>query len=115
FFREEGLDVTIVPGAAGDVNLSTLGGGKVDFCNIDYAGALMRVGTGAFDDFTMIASMHSRTLIALDALRGSKSGITGPFDLAGKKIIQPTGSVVRRLFPAWATLLNINTSKIEWL
>src|SRR5712691_3850914 len=109
FFREANIHCTIVNGAAGDVNLAALASGKVHFIEIDYTGALIRVGGGTFRDFRMVASLNTNTLISIMTLAGR--GIAGPKDLAGKRIGEATGSVIQRLFPANAKMEGVEAEE----
>src|SRR6266550_3972188 len=112
FFREGNIHCTIVNGAAGDVNLAALASGKVHFTEIDYTGALIRVGARTFQDFRMVASLNTNTLISIMTLAGR--GIAGPRDLAGKTIGEATGSVIQRLFPAYAKLAGVDPASVKW-
>src|SRR5438045_1016066 len=58
FFREVGITVNITPGAAGDYNLKLVTANKAQFAAIDYSGALIRVGTGAFRPFRCAAALN---------------------------------------------------------
>lgn len=112
FFAEEGLKVNIVPGAGGEENLKMLAAGKAQFVQIDYAGAVVRVGEGNFDQFRVISVLNNRTLIAIMVL--TSSGISTPKDLAGKTVAQMKGSVVKTLFPAYADLAKIDRNAVTW-
>ncbi len=113
FFAEAGLQVDIKPGAAGDLNLKTLAAGQAQFAVIDYAGALVRAGTGAFDPFRAVAALTDRTLIALMSLAGY--GIQAPLDLKGKAIGQAQGAVIKTLFPAYARMAGLDPDTVRWL
>jgi NitT/TauT family transport system substrate-binding protein len=112
YFREAGIQVTIQPGAAGDTNLKLLAAGKAQFAVIDYSGAMVRAGTGAFADFRCVAAVNQRTTIALMALQGR--GIARPGDLLGKTIAQATGAVPKTLFPAYAKLAGFDGAGVRW-
>jgi NitT/TauT family transport system substrate-binding protein len=112
YFRDAGLAVTIVPGAAGDENLKKIAGGAAQFGVIDYAGAVIRAGKGAFDPFRLVAALNNQTLIAIMSLVGR--GITIPADLRGKTIAQAEGAVVRTLFPGYARLAGLDPRTVQW-
>jgi NitT/TauT family transport system substrate-binding protein len=97
YFRDAGIQVTIVPGAAGDENLKKIAAGIAQFGVIDYSGAVIRAGRAAFDPFRLVAALNNQTLIAIMALLGR--GIMIPADLKGKTIAQAEGAVVKTLFP----------------
>jgi NitT/TauT family transport system substrate-binding protein len=112
FFANHGVDVTILPGAAGDSNLKLLAGGKAQFGVIDYSGAVVRAGAGAFDEFRCVAALTQQTLIAIMTLAGSH--IISPRDLAGKTIGQATGAVPRTLFAPYAKLADFDPTTVTW-
>jgi ABC-type nitrate/sulfonate/bicarbonate transport systems, periplasmic components len=113
FFREAGIEVKIVPGAGGEVNLGMLATGKADFTEIDYAGALVRAGNGKFDPFRCVAAIHRQTLICFLALTGK--GIASPVDLMHKTLGQQAGTVQKTLFPAYARLAGFDASTVTWV
>jgi NitT/TauT family transport system substrate-binding protein len=111
FFADEHLKVAVKPGAAGDSNMQLLASGQAQFIAIDYAGAVVRAGTGKFDGVRAIAVLQQKTTIALMSLQSS--GIRSPRDLIGRTVGQPTGSVTRTLFPAYAKLANLTDAQIR--
>lgn len=113
FFAEAGIDVTIQPGAAGDANLRVLASGRAQFAVIDYSGALVRAGTGVFDQYKLVGVVTRQTLIAMMALAGG--GIVTPRDLAGKTIGQATGAVPKTLFGAYAQLAGFDPAGVRWV
>jgi len=115
FFKDEGIDLTIVPGAGGNQNLQYFKTNRAQFTAIDYSGAIVDVGKGE-DDFKVISAIHQRTLIAIMALDNSKSKISTPQSLQGKKIGVATGAVPKTLFPAYAKLAGIpNPKSVQFL
>jgi NitT/TauT family transport system substrate-binding protein len=115
YFKDEGIDLTIVPGAGGNQNLQYFKTNKAQFTAIDYSGAIVDVGKGQ-TDFKIISAIHQRTLIAIMALQGSKSKISTPQDLQGKTIGVATGAVPKTLFPAFAKLAGIpNPGSVKFL
>jgi NitT/TauT family transport system substrate-binding protein len=112
FFAESGLDVKILPGAAGDANLAALRADRTQFAVLDYSTAVVRSGKGTLDDVRCIAAVNPRTLIALMALPGH--GITRAPDLAGKSIAQAPGAIPRVLFPVYAKLAGFDATHVTW-
>lgn len=112
FFDEEGLNVTVQPGAAGDANSKLLTAGKAQFAEVDYSGVLIRAATGQ-GDVKILAALTQTTLIAMMSVEGR--GISAPKDLAGKTIAAATGSVPITLFPAYAKLAGFDASSVHWL
>jgi NitT/TauT family transport system substrate-binding protein len=111
FFADEHLNVTIKPGQAGDYNLQALRGGQAQFVAIDYAGAVVRAGTGKFEGLRCIAVLQPKTIIALMAL--ASSGIRSPRDLPDRTVGVATGAVPKTLFPAYARLAGLGPEQIR--
>jgi NitT/TauT family transport system substrate-binding protein len=111
YFRDENITVTVKPGQAGEYNLQLLRGGQAQFAAIDYSGAVVRAGTGRFDDVRAVAVLQQKTTVALMALESS--GIRTPRDLAGKTVAQPAGAVTKTLFPAYARLAGLDQTQIN--
>jgi len=113
YFRDAGVEVTIVPGAAGDENLKKIAGGVAQFGVIDYSGAVIRAGNGLFGDFRLVAALNNQTLIAIMSLVGR--GVTIPADLKGKTIAQAEGAVIKTLFPGYAKLAGLDPKAVRWV
>ena len=112
FFAEAGLEVTIVPGAAGDANHQALAAGKAQFAAVDASGVIVRYARGEDTSFQVVAAVQQRTLLSIVALQGS--GIIGPKDLEGRTIGVATGAAPKTLFPAYARLAGIDETKVRW-
>jgi NitT/TauT family transport system substrate-binding protein len=82
YFEDEGLDVTIVPGAVDIVPQDVLASGDVDFAVAWVPKALASIEAGA--GITDIAQIFERS--ATLQVAWADSGITGPEDLSGKTI-----------------------------
>jgi NitT/TauT family transport system substrate-binding protein len=113
YFKEAGFEVEVQSGKGTNANLQLLQSGKVDFAALDITAALIEYGKGTFKDFTIVNAIQQRNLQCIMALDGS--GISGPKDLAGKKIAYLPGGVAKQLFPAYAKLAGIDESKIKWI
>ncbi|MFY1635930.1 ABC transporter substrate-binding protein [Solwaraspora sp. WMMB335] len=113
FFEEAGFDVEIKPGGGTGDNIKNVVAGQADFTPIDLTGGLLQFGNGEAKDFVVVAGIQQRTMAAIIALDGN--GISTPKDLEGKKLADAPGSVVRNLFPTYASLAGIDESKVEWV
>ena len=113
YFKAAGFEVEVQAGKGTNANLQLLQSGKVDFAALDITASLIEYGKGTFRDFTIVNAIQQRNLQCIMALAGS--GITGPKDLAGKKIAYLPGGVAKQLFPAYARLAGIDESKIKWV
>jgi NitT/TauT family transport system substrate-binding protein len=111
FFAEEHIKVTVRSGQAGDYNLQALRAGQAQFVVVDYAGAVVRAGTGKFDGLRCIAVLQQKTIIALMTLESS--GIRSPRDLPGRTVGAAAGSVPKTLFPAYARLAGLDPAQIR--
>lgn len=114
FFSDVGLKVTIVAGAAGNANLDMIGSNRAQFAEIDYSGALVRVGNGV-RNFRCVAALNQQTLIALMALEGQQHRVIAPKDLEGRTVGYAAGAVPFTLFPAYAGLAKINAGAVKWV
>jgi NitT/TauT family transport system substrate-binding protein len=113
FFKDQNIEVTIQAGAAGDSNTALLEADKAQFAIVDFGTLLQQVGTGKHTDIRALAAVQQRTVSSVIALDGK--GITSPKDLAGKKIGYAPGSVLYAMFPGYAQLAGIDTSKIQFV
>src|SRR5438067_275823 len=115
YFRDAGVQVRIVPGAAGDENLKKIAAGAAaaQFGVVDASGAFIRAGHDGFGPFRLVAALNNQTLIAIMSLLGR--GIMIPADLRGKTIAQAEGAVVKTLFPGYARLAGVDPSKVRWV
>jgi NitT/TauT family transport system substrate-binding protein len=113
YFAEVGIEATITPGRAGDYNLQQMLGGNVHFGSIDYSGALIRVGNGAFTPFRCIATLNNKTTFAI--MTYHDRGISSPTDLKGKLIAQTTGSAIKRVFPGYAKEAGLDPATVKFI
>jgi NitT/TauT family transport system substrate-binding protein len=61
----------------------------------------------------LVAVVYARAPHAIYALKGS--GIAKPKDLEGRKIANPAGGAIPKLFPAYAKAAGIDASKVTWV
>ena len=110
YFREAGIDVTVVPGSGQTTDVQALVGGKHQFMAIDSSQAATLMA-GNVKDIRWIGAVHQRTVIALMALK--ESGIARPADLQGKTIGYG-GQAPKLLFGAYSKLAGFDGSKTTW-
>ncbi len=113
FFKDQNIEVSIQPGSAGDANTTALEAGKVQFAVVDFATALTQIGTGKHTDIIAVDAVQQRTVSSVITLEGT--GITGPKDLAGKKIGVVPGSVLQPMFTGYAQLAGFDAKTITWV
>jgi NitT/TauT family transport system substrate-binding protein len=111
YFADEHITVTVKPGQAGEFNLQALRSGQAQFAAIDYAGAVVRAGTGTFDDLRCIEVVQQKTVAAIMAL--DSSGIRTARDLPGKTVGVTPGSAIKTLFPAYGRLAGLDPAQIR--
>jgi NitT/TauT family transport system substrate-binding protein len=110
FFRDAGIDVTVVPGSGQPTDVQALIGGKHQFMAIDSSQAATLMA-GKVKDVRWIGAVHQRTVIALMALQDS--GISRPADLEGKTIGYG-GQAPKLLYGAYSKLAGFDGSKTKW-
>jgi NitT/TauT family transport system substrate-binding protein len=116
FFREVGIDVTVVPGQPSIADLKLLSANQVQFADIDVVSAVINqapVKGEAFTDYAIASPLQDRTLVSFLA-RGD-SGITSPADLEGKTIGAASATAAsHQLFGAYAGLAHLNAARVHW-
>jgi NitT/TauT family transport system substrate-binding protein len=110
YFKDAGIDIDIQKGAGNVQNLTLLKGGQVQFAALDFTGAEIQSGLGAFTDWRAIAAIHQQTLVSIMT---TDPTITSPADLPGKTIATADKSVSQLLFPAYAKLAGIDPTKVK--
>lgn len=98
FFRDAGIDLTVLPGQPSDANLKSLAAGKAQFAAVDYVSAVR--GTANFPDYRTIEVMQTTTLLSMVTVAGR--GITKPTDLAHRTLGTAPAAATQTLFPAYA-------------
>ncbi|NUT38084.1 MAG: ABC transporter substrate-binding protein [Hamadaea sp.] len=112
FFEANGIDATITPGNGSGDNIKLLSGGQADIVVVDFAALAIAVGKGT-TGLTAIAAVLQRSLAGIMSLEGY--GISTPKDLEGKKIGDPSGSIIGTLFPTYAKLAGVDASKVTFV
>jgi NitT/TauT family transport system substrate-binding protein len=111
YFRDAGLDVKVESGNGTEQNLKLLQAGKADYAVVDITAALIAYGKKTFTGFQILSAIQQRNLSCIVALSGS--GISGPTDLAGKRIAYIPGGVVYLLFNTYASLAHLDPAAIK--
>jgi NitT/TauT family transport system substrate-binding protein len=110
YFKDAGLDVTIQKGAGNAQILGLIKGKQADFAALDFTGAEIQAGKGAFTNWRAIAAIHQQTLVSI--MTTADTGITKPTDLSGKTVATASGSVSELLFPAYAKLAGVDPKTV---
>jgi NitT/TauT family transport system substrate-binding protein len=116
FFRQAGIDVTVIPGQPSTFNLKLLSANKAQFADIDFVSAIINqapVKGDTFSDFAITGVLQDKTLVSFIA-RGD-TGITTPSDLEGKTVGAASATAASHLLVgAYAKLANFNAGKMRW-
>jgi NitT/TauT family transport system substrate-binding protein len=110
YFREAGIDVSVVPGSGQPTDVQAMIAGKHQFMAIDSSQAATLMA-GKVKNVRWIGAVHQRTVIALMALQ--ESGITRPADLKGKTIGYG-GQAPKLLYGAYSKLAGFDGSTTNW-
>ena len=110
FFRDAGIEVTVVPGSGQPTDVQAMISGRHQFMAIDSSQAATLMA-GKVKDVRWIGAVHQRTVIALMALQ--ESGITRPADLQ-RKTIGFGGQAPKLLYGAYSKLAGFDGSTTKW-
>ncbi len=109
FFREQNLEVSVVPGFGTD-NARLLASGQIDYSGSEITGNMIgRIVAGFPVKIVAVTSQSTQAAIATLA----DSGITGPKALEGKTLADLPASIVIRLFPLFAKRAGIDEAKVN--
>ena len=122
YFDQAHLNVTIQAGQAGAYATDALHSGQAGFAIVDFTTAAAALATGKYPDLRVIAAIQQRTIASIIA--PTSKHITGPGDLAGKKIAVAPGSSLggvtnppqnpANLFTGYAKLAGIDPNGPDW-
>ncbi|MEV6173330.1 ABC transporter substrate-binding protein [Streptomyces sp. NPDC051954] len=113
YFEEAGFDVEIKPGQGTGGVIPAIVSDQAQFGPIDLTGGLLQMSSGQAKDFVAVAAIQQHTMAAIATTEGN--GIAEPKDLEGKRLADTPGSVVRNLFPTYARLAGVDSSKVTWV
>jgi NitT/TauT family transport system substrate-binding protein len=109
FFREQNLEVSVVPGLGTD-NARLLASGQIDYSGSEITGNMIgRIVAGFPVKIVAVTSQSTQAAIATLA----ESGIANPQALEGKTLADLPASIVIRLFPLFAKRAGIDASKVN--
>ena len=109
FFREQNLEVSVVPGLGTD-NARLLASGQIDYAGSEITGNMIGRVVGGFP-VKIVAVTSQATQAAIATL--VEKGITTPKGLEGKTLADLPASIVVRLFPLYAKRAGIDVSKVN--
>jgi len=111
-YRQNQLAVRMDRGFGSGDALIKVGSGAYDLGFADFAGAVKFNADNPQNRLVMIYPVFDRTAAAIVTLKGR--GIEKPQDVAGKMLGAPEGEASRMLFPAFARVAGIDTSRVRW-
>ncbi len=111
-FRREGLAVRMDRGFGSGDALVKVASGAYDIGFADFASAVKFNADNPQNRLVMIYPVFDRTAAAIVTLKGR--GIEKPQDVVGKNLGAPEGEASRLLFPAFARVANIDSSRVRW-
>ncbi len=111
-YRNLGLSVRMDRGFGSGDALVKVGSGAYDIGFADFAGAVKFNADNPQNRLVMIYPVFDRTAAAIVTLKGR--GIEKPQDVQGKMMGAPEGEGSRMLFPAFARVAGIDTSRVRW-
>ncbi len=112
YYKQEGLDVTIVRGQGSADAIKKVGSGAATVGFAD-AGSLVLARGNDKVPVKMISVVYATPPQAIFVL--GDSTIKTPKDLEGKTLADTASSSVRLLFPAYAEAAGIDASKVNWV
>lgn len=110
YFREAGLDVTIVRGQGSGDTVKRVASGGADFGQADAGTVIASIGNSDVP-LKIIAIVYGNASIGL--IYSAESGIKGPKDLEGRKIAKTAGSASMTLFPAFLAVNKVDRAKLN--
>lgn len=108
FFRDAGIELTVLPGQPGDGNIKAMDAGKAQFASQDYVSAIRGTKTSA--NYRTVMAVHATTLLSI--LTYTDRGISGPADLAGRKYGAVKTAATDTLFPAYARKAGLDPARV---
>ncbi|MFQ5911789.1 MAG: ABC transporter substrate-binding protein [Nitrospinota bacterium] len=112
FYKKAGIEVSINRGFGSSTTVKDVAAGSTDYGFADSGSVIIGKGRGA--KVKLLAVIHDKLPHVIYSL--SKSRITKPADLKGKKIGAPVGDAIRTIFPAFARANKLDPDKdIIWV
>jgi len=109
YFKQEGLDVTIVRGQGSGDTVKRVASGGADFGQADAGTVIANIGNSDVP-LKMIAMVYGNASIGI--MYTAESGIKTPKDLEGRRVAKTAGSASMTLFPAFLDANKVNRDKI---
>jgi NitT/TauT family transport system substrate-binding protein len=111
YYRAKGLDVALQNSKGSGDSIAKVDTGRADIGLADSAVVIAAVGRGA--KVKVVGMVFDKT--PMNVWSRKEAPITKPKELEGKTIAAPPGDGQRQVFPAFARLHGIDTSKVTWV
>jgi NitT/TauT family transport system substrate-binding protein len=112
YYEAVGLDVQVVRGQGSADAIKQVAAGNAQFGFAD-AGSVLLARANEQVPVKLMAVIYARPPHAIYALK--ESGIAKPKDLEGRKIANPAGGAIPKMFPAYAKAAGIDAAKVTWV
>jgi len=112
YYEAAGLDVQVMRGQGSADAIKQVAAGNAQFGFADAGSVVLARGNDQVP-VKLVAIVYARPPHAIYALR--ESGISTPRDLEGRKIANPAGGAIPKMFPAYAKAAGINAAKVTWV
>jgi len=112
YYEAAGLDVQVMRGQGSADAIKQVAAGNAQFGFAD-AGSVVLARGNEQVPVKLLAVVYARPPHAIYALKGA--GIARPKDLEGRKIANPAGGAIPKMFPAYAKAVGIDAAKVTWL
>ena len=109
YFKQEGLDVTVVRGQGSGDTVKRIASGGADFGQADAGTVIANIGN-ADVPLKIIAVVYGNASVGI--MYTVESGIKEPKDLEGHKVAKTAGSASMTLFPAFLAANKVDRDKI---
>lgn len=111
YYKERGLDVEMENSKGSGDSISKVASGRADIGLADAAVVISSLSRGT--DIKIVGMVFDKT--PLNIWSRKDAPITEPKQLEGKTLAAPPGDSQRQMFPAFAKLTGIDTSKVTWV
>jgi NitT/TauT family transport system substrate-binding protein len=112
YYEAVGLDVQVVRGQGSADAIKQVAAGNAQFGFAD-AGSVVLARANEQVPVKLMAVIYARPPHAIYALKDS--GIAKPKDLEGRKIANPAGGAIPKMFPAYAKAAGVDAARVTWV
>jgi NitT/TauT family transport system substrate-binding protein len=113
YFERAGVNVQVDPGYGSSDAIAKVAGGAYDVAFADVSALVTFNSKQSSAKLINVFQVYDTAPIVMLSLKASN--ITKPTDLANKRIASPPGASSRVLFPVFAAVNKIDTSKLRWI